>query len=386
LEKITAVNSELMRWARETCNMPISSVAEQIDKTPEQIIAWEAGTDHPTYTQLEKLSSLYRKPLAVFFFSNIPQINAPKSSCRSLPEHIYDSLSFKVVRKINDARAMQINLYELNNNVNPAPQLLTNFDFPIDLRKAALELRKVLGVSLKVQKQNRKNDDALEMWRDCFLNYGIYIFKDAFEDDSISGFCLCDPVFPIICLNNSMSFTRQIFTLFHEFYHIISDTSGIDKIEDDYFEFLSQEQLEIEKACNRFAGEFLVPNYDFDEEIRGLKVNEHDIVSLAYKYNVSREVITRKLLERNIITQDEYEQRREEYLDDAIRAKQKKKEEGGGNYYNTLISYLGYGYLHLVYDNYRKHKIDVFQLSDYTRTRIENLPKLEATWGWRVKR
>lgn len=385
LEKITAVNSELMKWARESCNMSVSFVAEQIDKTPEQVIAWEAGADHPTYTQLEKLSSLYKKPLAIFFFSNIPQINTPKSSCRSLPEHIYDSLSYKVIRKINDARAMQINLYELNNNSNPAPQLLTNFSFSKDLRKAALELRRVLGVPVEVQKQNRKNDDAFEMWRDRFLNYGIYIFKDAFEDDSISGFCLCDPVFPIIYINNSMSFTRQIFTLFHEFYHLISDTSGIDKMEDDYFGFLSQEQLEIEKACNSFAGEFLVPNHDFDKEISGLEVNENVILNLAYKYNVSREVIARKLLERNIITQDEYEQKRDEYLNDAIRARQKNK-EGGGNYYNTLISYLGYGYLHLVYDNYRKQRIDVFQLSEYTRTKIENLPKLEAAWGWRVNR
>lgn len=384
MEKITAVNGQVIKWARNLNNMSISYVASRVGKSAQDIISWEEGTDYPTYAQLEKLSDLYKKPLAVFFFPDVPHISSPKSSCRSLPESICDSLSYKVIRIMNEARARQISLYELNEGINPAPVLLTDIKYPNDIQSAARELRNILGISLEEQKQIRDANEALEMWRDRFLEFGIYVFKEAFSDNSISGFCLYDNEFPVIYINNTMSFTRQIFTLFHEFYHLISNTSGIDKIQDDFFDQLSKSQLITEKSCNQFAAEFLVPNDDFNEEIKGRTVDDLLIENLSQKYNVSREVISRKLLDLRMISQEEYECKREEYLNDFLRAK--KLKNGGGNYYNTKVSYLGYGYLNLVFSNYEKRKIDVFQLAEYTGTKIEHLPKLEVSWGWRVKR
>lgn len=386
MEKITAVNGQVMKWAREASNIPIMYVAEKFHKDPNTIADWEEGRDYPTYAQLETLGTLYKKPLAIFFFSDIPQISTIKSSYRTLPDFVYDSLSYKIMRKMNDARTLQLNLYELNNDVNPASLPLNRVQYSKDLKNMAIELRNILGVSLADQKRYKKVDDMLEIWRDRFIQHGIYVFKDAFEDDSVSGFCLYDDVFPVIYINNSMTFTRQIFTLFHEFYHIVANTSGIDKMSDDYFDNLSSEQLDIEKSCNAFAGEFLVPENDFSKEITYKAIDEFYVVELSHKYKVSREVIMRKLLDKGLISKEEYERKHDEYLTEAIRARQKKKEEGGGNPYNTRISYLGYGYLHLVFDRFAKNRIDVFQLSEYTRTRIEHLPKLEAAWGWRVSR
>jgi len=387
MEKISVVNGKLLKWARESCNMPIPFVAEKFGNRLELVIAWEEGTDYPTYAQLETLGSLYKKPLAIFFFPDIPQIRTVKSSYRSLPGNVYDSISYKIIRKINDARIMQINLQELNNGINPAPIVLTKMKYSRDFKITATELRKVFGISIEEQKHRRKDDEALEIWRNCFFNYGIYVFKDAFKDDSISGFCLYDEEFPIIYLNNSMSFSRQIFTLFHEFYHLISNTSGIDKIKDDYFDSLSREQLSLEKICNKFAGEFLVPDDDFSKELKNKDIDEFLVLNLSDRYNVSREVIMRKLLDRKLILKEDYEQKREEYISEAIRAKKEKEKEkdSGGNPYFTRISYLGNGYLHLVFDKYKRNQIDVYQLSEYTKTKIEHLPKLEANWGWRVK-
>ena len=49
---------------------------------------------------------------------------------------------------------------------------------------------------------------------------GIFVFKDAFRDDSVDGFCLVHEQFPVIYLNNSRSAVRQIFSLFHELAHL----------------------------------------------------------------------------------------------------------------------------------------------------------------------
>lgn len=53
---------------------------------------------------------------------------------------------------------------------------------------------------------------------------------------------------PIIMINNSMSFARQNFTLFHELYHLIANTSGAEIIRDDYYIYLDEQQSYVEKA------------------------------------------------------------------------------------------------------------------------------------------
>jgi len=386
MEKITAVNSSVIKWAREVSHYSISDVSEYLDKDPKIILDWESGVDYPTYAQLEKLSELYRKPLAVFFFPDVPKIQSLKASCRTLPESAYSKLSFKIIRKMNEARAMQLNLCELHNNVNPAKVNITKLVTPKNFNDLLVSIRNILGVSLQEQKRNRKIDDAFEMWRERFVMNGVYVFKDAFRDDSISGFCLYDNEFPVIYINNSMSFARQIFTLFHELYHLISHTSGIDKIDDDYFSDLNGGRLNIERDCNKFAGAFLVPPDDLLNEVKGKYIDDDLVNKLAILYKVSRDVISRSLLNLGLITNEEYEEKHAEYVLDALRAKDIKKEKSGGDSYYTKISYLGYGYLHLVFDKYRKNQIDIYQLSEYTKTKVEHLPKLEMKWGWRVRR
>lgn len=49
-----------------------------------------------------------------------------------------------------------------------------------------------------------------------------------------------DKVFPLIIVNNSMAKTRQIFTLFHELGHLLFETSGIDKLKDDFVNILPE--------------------------------------------------------------------------------------------------------------------------------------------------
>jgi len=47
-------------------------------------------------------------------------------------------------------------------------------------------------------------DTALKKWRKAIESKGIYVFKEAFHLDDISGFCIYDYEFPVIYLNNSM--------------------------------------------------------------------------------------------------------------------------------------------------------------------------------------
>jgi len=186
-----------------------------------------------------------------------------------------------------------------------------------------------------------------------------------------SGFCLYDDVFPIIYVNNSNAKTRQIFTLFHELAHILFHTSGIDLLTDDFIQRLPDDAKKIEIICNRFAVEFLVPENDFETALERRPPTEASAEHLADLFHVSREFIYRRFLDRNLISQAEYESASLRW------AEQQRTGEGGGNYYYTKISYLGSDYIKLALSHYYQNRIDEAQLSEYLDIKPRNLSTFE---------
>lgn len=383
-EKMTYINPEMLVWAREESGTTIDNAVEKFGA--EKIIAWEKGEDYPTYSQLKEICYYYRKPVAIFFFPEPPKLKSIIASCRTLPMYTDLILSRNINKLLDEARIMQLNLYELNDNKNPLIEKFNqeNFDC-FDIKSVAKKMRRILDVSLEQQKKIKKYEDAFEFWRERFYQIGIYVFKTAFKDDRISGFCLYDSEFPIIYINNSFSFSRQIFTLFHEMYHLLYKTSGIDVFkEPNNASYHSEYDEIIERYCNRFAGEFLVPNEDFDVSIYGKYFSQTLVEQLASIYCVSREVILRRFLDKEYISYEEYSYFREEYLNDYFRYVETKSDDkkGSGNYYNTQISYLGERYLRLTFGNYYNKRISIMQLSKYVNMKIPSLKSIASKKGW----
>ncbi|PKM80260.1 MAG: hypothetical protein CVU89_14280 [Firmicutes bacterium HGW-Firmicutes-14] len=245
---------------------------------------------------------------------------------------------------------MQIKLNELCEGKNPAVRNIID-ELVIapnqGINQIVNKIRDYLGITLREQISWKNPDEALNNWRDVLEKCGIFIFKDAFKERGISGFCLYDVEFPIIYLNNSMPKTRQIFTLFHELVHLLFKTGGVDKIFDDYIDTLTKEDRKIEVFCNQVAGEFLVPENDFYKQLSGLCMDEKSISALANRYTVSREVILRKLLDKGMVSQKYYLEKTAEWIEEA----KTKPKGGGGDYYTTKVVYLGHNYLDIVFSN-----------------------------------
>ena len=375
-EKIP-VTQEVLRWARLTMGLSVDEVARKMGKDINTIVEWENGKDTPTYVQLEKLAyQIYKRPLAIFFFPHPPEEETPKQSFRTLPEQEIETLSPQVHYLLRQARVMKINLSELNAGVNPAEKNIIqdlSFNPDIPATEIASRVRKYLNVDLKRQFSWSNVDLALKEWRNHIDLHGVYIFKEAFKDDILSGFCVYDKIFPIIYINNSKPKTRQIFSIFHELCHLLLKTGGIDTRYDNYIKYLKGDDKKIEILCNRFAGEFLVPDFDFDFRISDIDINDTSIENLAFKYKVSREVILRKLFDRNLVDQDYYNKKANQWTDEI----KPKQTGGGGDYYATKKAYLGEKYIELAFSNYYKNKISVDQLADYVGVTTRNISGVE---------
>src|SRR5438105_7590384 len=113
-KQVTGIDPKVLEWARKRSGQSIEDVAAACGKDPEVIQSWESGDSAPTYVQLERLAyTVYKRPIALFFFPNVPDEIDPKHSFRTLPETEIDELGADTRHKVREARAMKLSLAEL---------------------------------------------------------------------------------------------------------------------------------------------------------------------------------------------------------------------------------------------------------------------------------
>jgi Zn-dependent peptidase ImmA (M78 family) len=219
------------------------------------------------------------------------------------------------------------------------------------------------------------DEQALRIWRSAVEHAGIFVFKNAFKQKTISGFSLSDDVFPLIYLNNSTTKTRQIFSLFHELAHILLRVNGLSKFETDYIEGLPRREQKIERFCNALAAEILIPMDDFESQagrISGNVEKAPDVVfkNLAKRYGVSREAVLRRFLDREEVSAAYYRNKAQEWSS-------QQQQSAGGNYYATRSAYLSDNMAREVFSRYYRRQITKEQASEYLDVKPQNFEKLE---------
>jgi Zn-dependent peptidase ImmA (M78 family) len=376
-EPITGIQIAVLQWARESQGFSIQEVAQRMKREPAEIAAWEAGEGSPTYVQLETLAyKIYKRPLALFFLPQPPPEPDPEKEFRTLPDFDLEDLSSDTRYQIRFAHFLQLSLKELNDAKNPAERLIfrdLGLSIQKDIREQAEEIRRYLDISLESQIAWRSSEIALKAWRNAIENVGVFIFKHAFKEKGISGFCLLDDEFPVIYLNNSTSKTRQVFSLFHELAHLLFHVNGISKFDTTYIAQLPPPERRIEQFCNALAAELLLPSSDFDAQVQEVaRIDERVVERLAARYSVSREAVFRRLRDKGLVTQAQYEEKAAEWATQAG-----EREGSGGNYYATQAAYLGEGYLKLVFGRHYQGQLSLEQVADYLGVKTKSVPGLE---------
>jgi len=380
------VNPDVLRWARVSMRLSLEEVAGRMNKRVSDIEAWERGDESPTYIQLERLAyDIYKRPVALFFFPDVPDEEAVEQSFRTLPEQELQRMPPRILFLLRRASVFQLNLAELYDGMNPASrQILRDLEFmpSVDVSAMAVQVRDYLGIDLAEQQSWGSEDDALKRWRTVLEDHGVFVFKDSFNppgkkkvdsmESTFSGFCLYDTDFPVIYVNNNKAKNRQIFTLFHELAHLLMHTGGVDTRQDDYIKNLTGNNRRIEILCNRFAAEFLVPSGDFQARLVGKPIHDGAIGEWAELYGVSRETILRRLLDWGRVSQQEYEEKTRQWRSQRI-----ESSGAGGDYYLTRGAYLGEKYIETVFSNYHKGRISIEQTADYLDVKPRSVPGME---------
>lgn len=378
--RATSVNPNVLRWARERSGLSVEKVAETLGRAPGVIAAWEDGAEVPTFRQLEALASrIYKRPIAMFFFPAPPDEKEVAHEFRTLPSAELSHLDADTLFAIREARAWQLSLAELMVGYPDPKRRLTSAirPSPADSPEAVSgHLRTFLGVTVREQQSWRTPEHALKEWRRVVEECGVYVFKRAFQQKDISGFCLHDDLYPVVVINNSTSFTRQIFTLFHEVAHLIYGFSGVTTRDQAYIASLRGTKRQVEIACNRVASDFLLPHDAFPVEL--LRFPEADlgqvVETTAKLFNVSREVVLRRLLDSGLISNRVYSEKVSEWALDYFRG---GGGEGGGSYYANQGSYFSPTFLDAAFYQLRSGRLSIGDLADHLGMKAKSISRFE---------
>jgi Zn-dependent peptidase ImmA (M78 family) len=377
-EPVVSVQPEVMRWARQSIGLSVSDVAFRLKRSAEEIEAWEAGAAFPSYPQLEKLAyQIYKRPLAVFFLPVPPDEVSPVREFRTLPSQDLLTLAVDTHLHLRRAHAYQIALRELF-GTNPCEDRiwqrisLSRTDSVID--QAAI-VRDHLGITLEDQLRWQDEDSSLKNWRKAIEDKGVFVFKEAFKQKDISGFCLVDFQFPVVYLNNSTTKTRQLFSLLHELAHLLLSVNGLSKFDQQYIEHLPEQEKQIEQFCNAIAAEVLIPSFDFQQQASRLpadieRASEDQLSGLATRYGVSREAILRRFLDQDRVSIPFYQQK-------SVAWAAQQKKGAGGDWYASKNAYLSERFAKEVVSRHYKNQLSVEQAADLLGIKPKTFAGLE---------
>ena len=373
------VKPALLGWARERSGLRLEEASAKAKIDASLLRAWEDGTEQPSIAQLRKLGEIYKRPLAVFFLQEPPKDFDAQREFRRLPG----------VTPQNESPGMRLALRTALFRREAARELydqlgeeVPKFDAKAEPTESAetvgRRIREILGITWEAQLAWPSAHAALNEWRAAVERHGILVFQSGEMDvDEMRGISIPHGPLPVILLNSGDAPHGRIFTLLHEFAHILLTNAGHEtsSLEGQR----KPEDQRLERISNRFAAAALLPREPFLAEVRrypgAAQGDEDSLRKLALRrLKVSPEAILRRLVELGRAKTAVYR---------AMRLAWQKRPwysapqgEGGPPLEVRVIASAGRPFVSLVLDGYRRNAVSSSDVSDYLGMQLKFIGRL----------
>ena len=297
------VKPEVLQWAFETRGLPREEVKKKFDAKNVTLEEIERGEKDPTWAQLKKLAEIYKRSPLELLSKRPPNEPKPKDfDFRANKRKLIDPKTLLAIRRAHRIQTFFNNLDKLTDR---PPYHSVSLNTKENLEKEAQRIRNSFFPSIEEQIhwENKKKDglQALENWKKSIEKIGILVLEKSLKKnlEDISGLSLAGSP-PVILLNYSDTPYRKIFTLFHEYAHILFRQKNPNAL--CSFDLANQKQRN-EKEANRFSAEFLLPFSEIQKEknffnlknVSDPNVLKETIKKASNRYKVSKDVILRRL-------------------------------------------------------------------------------------------
>jgi Zn-dependent peptidase ImmA (M78 family) len=234
--------------------------------------------------------------------------------------------------------------------------------------------RKKFGVTLAEQMTwQRGPATARREWRKKIEDHGIFTYMIPMPAAELSGFSLCRKSVAAICVNdNEATEGGKVFTLFHEYCHLLLRQDGISD---------ENNSNQIEKFCNAFAASFLLPRNALAEAVGNriqYEFSESEVRKIASKFRVSNAAVALRLEKTGFAPKGFYGRRIAPW---DLPEEPKEVRGGTPNQINIQLKRIGRLHAATVLRAVNQHVINTFDASQLVGLQPSSLPKLQAKVG-----
>ncbi|MCH4018597.1 MAG: ImmA/IrrE family metallo-endopeptidase [Prevotella sp.] len=294
------IQPNILRWAVERTGKNIDEYTVENPKYKE----WLEGLSDPTFSMAEKFAHKFYVPFGYLFLPNPPEEKLPIPFFRRREISNQNINIHDVVIEMID-RQDWLSDYLHKNDFDKVAFVGKYHDIrnPEVLAKAIhQELHLPVNWAFSFKTVNDAINHIVQIMEDCgvivtFNSMVGYNTKRPLSVRECRGFSLIDDYAPFIFINSKDVKGAQMFTLMHEFTHVLLGySSGIGDLDE------VESASELEKLCDKTAALTLVPQDLFANEWTKIPYR-YDILTKRFK--VSRYVIARRAAEVGYIQKEQ---------------------------------------------------------------------------------
>lgn len=371
------VTPALLKWARDRAGFNVEIAAERAHVHPTTLEEWESGHEVPTMAQARKLGEVYKRPLAVFFLPEPPRDFDPQREFRRFPGITLENESPELRNALHAALYQRQTALEIYEQLSERPPQLSATANPDENpEEVGHRIRALLNVNWQTQLDWPSANAALNGWRSAIEALGVLVFQSS--DVSLSemrGTSIPRSPLPVILVNGSDAPHGRIFTMLHEFAHILL-TNGGHETGSIASRPKPEDQL-LERVSNRFASAALLPREEFLREVaqyRDVVGGDDSLRRLANRVKASPEAILRRLVSLRRTTGSLYRIKRNRWQNQTWYA---SGGTGGGPPIEVrVIASRGRPFVSLVLDAYRRGIVSSADLPDYLGIQLKYVDRV----------
>ena len=376
------INPEVLKWARESAHISVEEVARRLKVKPEKIRMWESGKAYPTIRQMETCTTLFRRPLAVFFLPEPPKdFHTLRDFRKKDKQAPYSRALTFIIRDILQRQAWMRDFLKEQNE--PKLDFIGKYTTDDDPKRIAWDIRETLEIHDIPTGKN-----PLNFWVEKTENKGIFVSLTGnvhnrlpVEPDEVKGFSTSDRYAPFIFVNSKDSKNSQLFTLVHELAHLWLDVSGVSSF--DIVDFrMEQDKFDpLEIHCNAITAEVLMPEHSIKSFFQHQELNLSNINKCAEKLHVSTYAMIVRLLNLEMMSEKAFYEYKalfsRQYREYLKQQAKKEKREGGPNYYLLQVRKNSRLFSRMIYFLYKGGEISGIEAGNLLDIRLNNFNKME---------
>lgn len=373
---VVNVEPSVLKWLIESSGWTKEEIAKRLNISVHSIERFESGERKPSLRQLKELSIIFKRPLAAFLLSE-PLAEKPKpKDYRMLPNKT-NKFEKKTILVMRHARRLQELSKELSRNVDYGTKSkIEKVNISDSPETIALNFRGKFDLTEEKQKKFKTPYELFNYLRDLLEDLNIYLFQFSMPIEDARGFVYVDESPKTIVVNTKDNIEARIFSLMHEFAHLLLGESVID-LPDATHSFKDG----IEKWCNEFASTFLVPNSLAKATFEANKSNltqKEILKTLSNRYKVSKAMLLLKMLKLGYIKKTDYDAILARFKKEELKPKKEGEEVTGGGIPSEIrcLSEVGNKFVSLVANNYDRDYITYTDALNYLSIKSKSFDKV----------